>query len=404
MPAITDPDPSTLTMPLLAEALVVARRRTHRTVRVTTITHEHEQFVDEVLTHERVEIERVPIGRTVEAVPPIREEGDTTILPVVVEVVVVERRLVLKEEVRIRRLRSTERHQQVVTLRTQDAVITRTEAAPQPAGDVRPALGGTAGGTTAAPAREPGFWSNLFGGESADSAVYDRSVASGSTVVTVKVPGQHKSRVVEILERYDPIDFDDRAASYGTTQTTTTTTTAAAPAMVALTKAPLPKAAAPQAAARPVATAAGDETIKVMEERLTVGKRAVNNGGARVRSYVVETPVEEQVSLHSETVRIERRPVADGRVVTEADFGERSVEMHAVSEEAVVGKEARVVEEISLRKEASDRVETVRDTVRSTKVDVEQAPAVETTTTTTTAATKLAAAPPMPAAPVNPKR
>ena len=143
MPAITDPDPSTLTMPLLAEALVVARRRTHRTVRVTTVTHEHEheQFVDEALTHERVEIERVPIGRTVEAVPPIREEGDTTILPVVVEVVVVERRLVLKEEVRIRRLRSTERHQQVVTLRTQDAVITRTEAAPQPAGDVRPALG-----------------------------------------------------------------------------------------------------------------------------------------------------------------------------------------------------------------------------------------------------------------------
>ncbi len=286
-----------------------------------------------------------------------------------------------------------------------DAAIRDLKAADVPSNAISShAQGGTAGGTTAAPAREPGFWSNLFGGESADSAVYDRSVASGSTVVTVKVPGQHKSRVVEILERYDPIDFDDRAASYGTTQTTTTTTTAAAPAMVASTKAPLPKAAAPQAAARPVATAAGDETIKVMEERLTVGKRAVNNGGARVRSYVVETPVEEQVSLHSETVRIERRPVADGRVVTEADFGERSVEMRAVSEEAVVGKEARVVEEISLRKEASDRVETVRDTVRSTKVDVEQVPAVETTTTTTTAATKLAAAPPMPAAPVNPKR
>jgi len=264
------------------------------------------------------------------------------------------------------------------------------------------AQGGTAGGTTAAPAREPGFWASLFGGESTDSAVYDRSVASGSTVVTVKVPEQHKSRVVEILERHDPIDFDDRAASYGTTQTTTTT--AAAPAMVASTKAPLPKAAAPQATARPVATAAGDETIKVMEERLTVGKRAVNNGGARVRSYVVETPVEEQVSLHSETVHVERRPVTDGRLVTDADFRERSVEMQEISEEAVVGKEARVVEEISLRKEASDRVETVRDTVRQTKVDVEQVPAAETTTATTTAATKLAAAPPMPAAPVNPKR
>ena len=257
------------------------------------------------------------------------------------------------------------------------------------------AEGAAAGGTTAAPAREPGFWSSLFGGESTDSAVYDRSLSSGSTVVTVKVPEQHKSRVVEILERHDPIDFDNRAASYGTTQTTTTTTTAAAP---------LPKAAASQATAKPAVAANGDDTIKVMEERLVVGKRAVNNGGARVRSYVVETPVEEQVSLHSETVHIERRPVTDGRLVTDADFGERSVEMTEHHEEAVVGKEARVVEEISLHKEASDRVETVRDTVRSTKVDVEQVPAVETAkTTTTTATTKLAAAPPMPAAPVNPK-
>ena len=106
----TDPDPSTLTLPLYAEALVVARRRTHSTVRVATVTHEHEQLVDEALTHERIEVERVPIGRTVKAVPPIREEGDTTIFPVVEEVVVVERRLVFKEEVRIRRLRSTDRH------------------------------------------------------------------------------------------------------------------------------------------------------------------------------------------------------------------------------------------------------------------------------------------------------
>ena len=91
--------------------------------------------------------------------------------------------------------------------------------------------------------------------------------------------------------------------------------------------------------------------------------------------------------------------------MTDADFRERSIEMQEIDEEVVVGKEARVVEEISLRKEASDRVETVRDTVRSTKVDVEQVPAVETAkTTTATATTKTAAAPLSPAAPVNPKR
>jgi len=272
-----------------------------------------------------------------------------------------------------------------------EAAIRDLKAADVPANAISShAQGGTASGTTAAPAREPGFWSSLFGGETTDSATYDRSVAGGSTVVTVKVPEQHKSRVVEILERHDPIDFDDRAASYGTTQTTTTTT------------APLPKAAASQTTAKPVAAQAGDDTIKVMEERLTVGKRAVNNGGARVRSYVVETPVEEQVSLHSETVRVERRPVTDSRPVTDADFRERSVEMQEINEEAVVGKTARVVEEISLHKEATDRVETVRDTVRSTKVDVEQVPAVETAKTATTA--KLAGAPLTPAAPLSPKR
>jgi len=279
-----------------------------------------------------------------------------------------------------------------------DAAIRDLKAADVPSNAISShAQGGTSGATTTEPAREPGFWSSLFGGESTDSAVYDRSVASGSTVVTVKVPEQHKSRVVEILERHNPIDFDDRAASYGTTQTTTTT--AAAPILAPVAKAPLPKAAASQATAIPAATATGDDTIKVMEERLTVGKRAVNRGGARVRSYVVETPVEEQVTLHSETIRVERRPVTDGRLVTDADFREQSVEMRATSEEAVVGKEARVVEEISLRKEATDRVETVRDTVRRTEVDVEQVPAVETTQT----ATKVAATPPIPAAPVNPK-
>jgi len=142
----------------------------------------------------------------------------------------------------------------------------------------------------------------------------------------------------------------------------------------------------------PTATAAtgntartGDaETIKVMEERLRVGKREVAGGAVRVRSYVVERPVEEQVRLHEERVSIERRPV--DRPVSAADaaaFQERTIEARATSEEAVVSKEARVVEEIALHKEASDRTETVRDTLRSTKVDVEDSSEVVPGATTT---------------------
>jgi stress response protein YsnF len=97
------------------------------TVRVNTVTWEQEQLIDEDLTHVRVEVERVPIGRQVDAAPPIREEGDTTIVSVMEEIVVVERRLILKEEVRVRRVRVSERHRETVMVREQDAVITRME-------------------------------------------------------------------------------------------------------------------------------------------------------------------------------------------------------------------------------------------------------------------------------------
>ena len=74
-----------------------------------------------------MQIDRIPIGRQIDAQPPVRQEGDTTILPVVEETIVVERRLILKEEIHIQRLHVSERHQEAVILRKQEAVITRIE-------------------------------------------------------------------------------------------------------------------------------------------------------------------------------------------------------------------------------------------------------------------------------------
>jgi stress response protein YsnF len=79
-------------------------------VRVSRATHDHEELVDELLQHEKVEVERIPVGQTIETMPSVRQEGDVTIIPVVEEILVVERRLVLKEEVHIRRIKTTERH------------------------------------------------------------------------------------------------------------------------------------------------------------------------------------------------------------------------------------------------------------------------------------------------------
>jgi uncharacterized protein (TIGR02271 family) len=119
-------------------------------------------------------------------------------------------------------------------------------------------------------------------------------------------------------------------------------------------------------------TVQGGEAIPIVEERLTVGKREVRGGRVRVRSYVVETPVQEQVSLRQEHVEVERRHV--DRPVTDADqalFQERVIEATESSEEAVVAKEARVVEEVVVRKDAEERVQTVQDKVRRTEVEVE---------------------------------
>jgi len=123
-------DDSSIVVPLLTEELSVAKQQvvTGR-VQISTVTREEAALVNEVLASEHVEIERVPVGKAVDHAPAVREEGDTLIIPVVEEVLVVERRLLLKEEVRVRRVRQEARHQERVNVRRQEVTITRHPAA-----------------------------------------------------------------------------------------------------------------------------------------------------------------------------------------------------------------------------------------------------------------------------------
>ena len=114
-------------LPLYAEQVAVTKRVRKTRVRVARTTRSRDTLVEEDLAHDLVIVERVAIGRVVEAMPEIRQEGNVTILPVVEEEVVVTRRLVLKEEVHVRRVRTMERHVETVTLREQQAAVTRTE-------------------------------------------------------------------------------------------------------------------------------------------------------------------------------------------------------------------------------------------------------------------------------------
>ncbi len=282
-----------------------------------------------------------------------------------------------------------------------EAAVRALEAANVPSSAIsRHSQQGTMSGTTtsAAPAagEERGFWSSLFGAEpDHDTAVYDRSMASGATVVSVKVPEDHHESVAAILESHSPIDIDERAESYGLRAGSTAGLSSSLGMSgdtigTATTGATLP---APMGSAT-LGTGMGRDTldvgetkdgvIRLAEESLEVGKRAVVGGTTRIRRYVVSTPVEKDISLHSERVVVERRPVTDATGT--ADFTDRTIEMTETNEQAVVSKTARVVEEVALRKEASDRVETVKDTVRRQDIEIENVPG-ETVTTTQTATT-----------------
>jgi stress response protein YsnF len=115
-----------------------------------------------------------------------------------------------------------------------------------------------------------------------------------------------------------------------------------------------------------------DRSIPIIEENLNVGKREVEQGGVRLRARIFERPVEERIRLREERVSVERNPV--NRPATDEDFAtfrEGEVEMTERSEVPVVNKEARVVEEVRLNKEVTEREEVIGDTVRNTDVEVE---------------------------------
>jgi uncharacterized protein (TIGR02271 family) len=211
-----------------------------------------------------------------------------------------------------------------------------------------------------------------------EAKLYERGVERGGSLVTVTTDDREASKAAEIMQQYEPIYVEALAEWTGTNGSTTSVTyDQMAGSDKSMSTTP---ATDTNTATRMAGATDGAETIPIVEEQIHVGKREVERGGVRVRSYVTERPIEEQVRLRDETVRVERRPV--DRPVSGADdvFKERSIELTETDEEAVISKEARVVEEVVVRKDVEERVETVRDTVRRTDVDVEQLDGMSTTT------------------------
>lgn len=217
--------------------------------------------------------------------------------------------------------------------------------------------------TTEAP-EERGFWASLFM-PAEDQQVYSEGVKRGGYMLSVRVPNGREDEAIDVLENSGAVDMDAQAESWGQAGVVPG---AAYAAPTGVAEASTAYRTEPRAEARRVE---GDEVIQAAEEELRVGKREVNRGSVRVRSYVTERPVEEQVSLRDETVQIERRPV-DREVAAGDDvFQDRTIEAVERDEEAVVSKTARVTEEIGIRKDVDTRTDTVRDTVRKQEIEVE---------------------------------
>jgi uncharacterized protein (TIGR02271 family) len=200
-----------------------------------------------------------------------------------------------------------------------------------------------------------GWFKSIFSSDDdPDRAYYERAINEGRTLLRVDLEENDVSTVEDILNRHSPIDI------YAEDETRTEA------------------AAAGQAQSVPVegrtaASAGQTKTVPVVKENIQVGKRQVLRGGVRVYSRVVEEPVEENVRLREEHVRVERQPV--NRAATDADLAagkEQVIEVQEFAEEPVVGKDARVVEEVRVGKDVSERTETVRDAVRHTDVNVER--------------------------------
>ncbi|WP_448603125.1 YsnF/AvaK domain-containing protein [Thermoleptolyngbya sp.] len=181
-----------------------------------------------------------------------------------------------------------------------------------------------------------------------DAEVYLEGVRQGGTIITANVADSAATRAAEIMSNFNMVVIADRVAELKKVNPNLT-----------------------------LSDPARDENVlEVIEEDLQVGKTAVERGRMRIYSVVTEREVSQDVALRDETLRVSRRPVNRQVEIRPDLFQERSFEMVEMDEIALVGKTARVVEEVVLGKEVAEKIETIKETLRRQDVEIEEVPAV----------------------------
>lgn len=207
------------------------------------------------------------------------------------------------------------------------------------------------------------FFQRLFSDDdhTQDASLYSEAVQRGGYVLTVNVPDENQvDEVANVLNRYDPVDIDELSSQWESNEYNATNT---------------------EARNNEAINPAGSQNLQdskaipVIQEELKIGKRQVQRGGVRVYQHVVETPFQESIELREDHVNVERRPV--DKPASLADISalkESSFELRETAEETVIEKTARVVEEVVVGIETTERQEQVNDNLKRTEVEIEKLP------------------------------
>jgi uncharacterized protein (TIGR02271 family) len=372
-----------VSVPIVEEQIEVGLREI---VAERAVINKHiEELVDLPLLSENYRVERIPINLTVDSLPSVRCVGNITIIPVVEEVAVVKKQLVLREELRITRIRTELRCPQRVSLKRErvDVLI----ASPQYS-DINKS---DSSGVIPMAKTIVGLFDNQQEAQRAvqelANAGYPQSdiyciTPNGGTMSTSDVAGSLMRASVPTEE----VRHYSSEIERGNSVLVLKTSDAAVEAAVAVLERNGAKdlnqwrgaATSGFTGNEPSGLTKADDgstttAIPVVEEELRLGKRQVQGGNVRIYTRVTEQPIEQDVLLRREHLDVERRPV--NRPATEQDlreFKEGTIEMTPMAEEPVVFKKAKVVEEVVVSKDVSQEMRTIRDTVRKTEVDVDE--------------------------------
>jgi len=201
---------------------------------------------------------------------------------------------------------------------------------------------------------------------------YAEGIRRGGVLVTARTSDADTDRAHDIMDSFNPVNIEDRAAAWRQEGWKGYDVKAKPYTAEQITK-ERARYVAPVATTKKNVAAGEEARFPVVEETLAVGKRQVKGGEVRVRKYVTETPVEENINLRQEHVSVERRPV--DRPATPGmlnDLRDETLEVTETREEAVVQKQARVVEEVVVRKDVENQTQKIRDSVKRTDVEVDR--------------------------------